>query len=394
MSATPLSVRAVLIEQIEQTRHSSKADIERLIGESELKITALESQISSLVDLRNRESAYFSSLKYILSPICTLPVELLTEIFKLTIHEDTDLEDAFRVSQVCSDWRQLAHNTPRLWTGPTYIDLPCESHEWEQVYAWMARSVLLPIPVSFILQPDVPWDTYIPEEVMETAPRWCSLELDTREDLDRTPLWMISRMAGHRLDGLEELHLGCIIPDIRSSLPSFTTVPRLRKLSIGIYPDALPELPSMYSNALPNLIPWAQLTHLSLNCDLADITFDILALCANLVHASVTSPGWESLLEARPDISLGHLRTFSLSFFGYSEHLMPFFDLSAPALEELCVGPCNRTLVASSLHGIPAPRTKHYSAHNGTLGSHIGRPASSHSPCTVPYPPDIKVLHF
>ncbi|KAJ7233507.1 hypothetical protein B0H12DRAFT_1327891, partial [Mycena haematopus] len=41
----------------------------------------------------------------------------------------------FRISQVYSDWRQVAHNTPRLWTTDTVIDLrPSRSDEEEQAY--------------------------------------------------------------------------------------------------------------------------------------------------------------------------------------------------------------------------------------------------------------------
>ncbi|KAJ6451610.1 hypothetical protein C8R45DRAFT_752344, partial [Mycena sanguinolenta] len=54
------------------------------------------------------------ALKYILSPMRTLPVELLAEIFDLAIDDYAHIRDAHRISQVCSDWRQIAHSTPRL----------------------------------------------------------------------------------------------------------------------------------------------------------------------------------------------------------------------------------------------------------------------------------------
>ncbi|KAJ7264904.1 hypothetical protein B0H12DRAFT_986153, partial [Mycena haematopus] len=76
-------------------------------------ITSLESQIRALVELRDRERACIAALRHLISPIHTLPVELLAEIFELAIGEDD--EAVFRISQVCSDWRQVAHSTPRLW---------------------------------------------------------------------------------------------------------------------------------------------------------------------------------------------------------------------------------------------------------------------------------------
>ncbi|KAF5316803.1 hypothetical protein D9619_006192 [Psilocybe cf. subviscida] len=60
---------------------------------------------------------------YALAPISKLPVEVLLEIFDLVI-EDSDLmmEWYQEVTHVCRYWRQLAINTPRLWT-----DIPADS---------------------------------------------------------------------------------------------------------------------------------------------------------------------------------------------------------------------------------------------------------------------------
>ncbi|KAF8187008.1 hypothetical protein K438DRAFT_1495810, partial [Mycena galopus ATCC 62051] len=83
----------------------------------------------------------------IISPIHTLPVELLAEIFKLAIDGHTHIKDAFQISQVCSDWRQVAHSTPRLWTRRLRVDLRSDYSEVyaEGLRAWLARSTPLPI---------------------------------------------------------------------------------------------------------------------------------------------------------------------------------------------------------------------------------------------------------
>ncbi|KAF8208411.1 hypothetical protein K438DRAFT_273648 [Mycena galopus ATCC 62051] len=107
-------MRAIVLEQTERTRQSSRADIQQLIEESELKITSLELQISALVDLRDRERACVAALRHINSPIRTLPVELLAQVFHLSINHDTYIKDVFLISQVCGDWRQVAHGTPKL----------------------------------------------------------------------------------------------------------------------------------------------------------------------------------------------------------------------------------------------------------------------------------------
>ncbi|KAJ6466315.1 hypothetical protein C8R45DRAFT_751869, partial [Mycena sanguinolenta] len=126
--------------------------IKRLIQESESKIMALDSQINLLVKLRDRERACVAALRHIISPIQNLPVELLVEIFHLAIHDDTHIKDVYRICQVCSAWRRVAHGTPRLWTRPLLVRLDHKDEE-AQVHigglkAWLARSVPLPIPVS------------------------------------------------------------------------------------------------------------------------------------------------------------------------------------------------------------------------------------------------------
>ncbi|KAF7357521.1 hypothetical protein MSAN_01348400 [Mycena sanguinolenta] len=117
------------------------------------------SQIDTLVGLRDRERVCLDVLRHIISPIRTLPIELLAEIFELTIDdeshfEDTYVEDTYRISQICSDWRVIAHATPRLWTQHIRVTLGAEQISGRKHYAnglgaWWARSAPLPVAVSF-----------------------------------------------------------------------------------------------------------------------------------------------------------------------------------------------------------------------------------------------------
>jgi hypothetical protein len=333
MPASPISVRDILLEQTERTRQSSKADIERLIEESELKIASLESQISTLVELRDRESACAAAFRHLISPISTLPAELLVEIFVLAVHYNTHITDAFRISQVCSYWRQVAHATPRLWTGRIWVD---DFFEWaddleraeaEQVYVdglkdWLARSV--PLSVSLLFSSELPIiSSLVSEEIMGIAARWRSLIL-----IGAPTASAVWRLSECRLDGLEELSLPTLQEDTdihSSTIISFSAVPRLRKLGISIF-----------SNAPQILMPWSQLVELKLNCDLPDVALDILAQCTNLVKATTGTPGWSVHPEASRDIvALSRLHTLSLDFHeeGY---FTPFLHcISAPALEKL-----------------------------------------------------------
>ncbi|KAJ6501969.1 hypothetical protein C8R45DRAFT_974975 [Mycena sanguinolenta] len=322
--AASLSMRAALLEQRERTKQSSKADIERFIEESELKITSLEFQISALVDLRDRERTCVAALRNLIAPICTLPVESLVEIFELSIRDSTHVADVFRVAHVCTHWRQVAHGTPRLWTRPMGIELRrCKEQAYEDAWkAWLVRSAPLSVPVSLVLA-DKPID--VPDEILRTSPRWRTLRLDVP---GYTSLSFVRQLAESAFDSLEDLDLGSLVFDEDEPTPSeslsFTTIPRLRTLSMGIP-----------SNAISIIMPWAQLTDLTLACG-DHIIFNILAQCTNLIKAHLSINGWDILPEARDILPLNHMRTLLVLFFGSTVHFMPFLNhLSAPALEEL-----------------------------------------------------------
>ncbi|KAJ7242831.1 hypothetical protein B0H12DRAFT_1325908 [Mycena haematopus] len=327
-TASPLSVCAIL----ERTRHHSKANLERLLEESDVKIVSLEAQIAALVELRDRECDVVAALKYLLSPIYTVPVEILAEIFERAIDDDTHIKDVFRVSQVCSDWRQAAHRTPRLWTGPMSVNLEnkrVRTESTDALMAWLARSAALPVCITVTSTMMESADIYhgLLEQVLRTASRWRSLRLDVP---DYTLPLITRRLVERRLDSLEELDLGNIpfAEPLDDIIPSFTNVPRLRKLSMSI------------NSSLPILVPWANLAELTLhNCDSPDIALNVLALCANLMRVSVCTVGWRALPHIQDTLALSHLHTLSLALIGDEEDFMPFFsNLSVPALRELCLG--------------------------------------------------------
>ncbi|KAF7346015.1 hypothetical protein MSAN_01827400 [Mycena sanguinolenta] len=319
-TASSFSVRATL----EKAREYSKAELERRVEESKMKIKSLETQ----PELRDRECAVLAVMKYLLSPIYAMPAELLAEIFERAIDEETHIEDVFRMSQVCSDWRQVAHNTPQLWTGPLYVTLDNKGDKREQAHtdgwkAWLARSAALPIPITLALESaDIYHDLL--GEVLKTAFRWRSFQLD----FPSHGLLLLRRVAQHALDSLEELDLGDrdFFEPLGGVIPTFTSAPRLRKLKMCIF------------SSPPILVPWANLTDLTLRyCSSPDVALDVLAPCLGLTRLSVRTLGWPVPPRARQDtLTLTHLHTLSFALFGTAKNFAPFFgNLSAPALQEL-----------------------------------------------------------
>ncbi|KAJ6515326.1 hypothetical protein C8R45DRAFT_956116 [Mycena sanguinolenta] len=327
---------AMRIAERERARNAPKQIIvlSNYSQESDSGVTSLRSQITAL-ELRDRERD---------PPIHTLPVELLVQIFELAIHDDhTHVEDVLRISQVCLDWRQIAHSTPQLWTGHLWVNLrkPRTSRRRPGMQAyvdgletWLIRSAPLTVPVSFELLPNRE-PGHIPEKILGTASRWNFLGMYA---MIRVSHSFISQVAQARLDNLEELDLGERYPgsgtnraevfDADYPIASFTIVPRLRKLRMHIYP-----------NKISIDVPWAQLTDLRLGAHCANIALYILSQCDNLVRATVSTTGCFSPPEDRqevPAFTVSHLRALSFPFFGPVGHVMPFLDnLSAPALEEL-----------------------------------------------------------
>ncbi|KAJ6466017.1 hypothetical protein C8R47DRAFT_1224150 [Mycena vitilis] len=336
MAMTPISMHSIVREQKERTAGSSAAQIEQFLGESASKITSLDSQTAALqsqiaaleeqvaarAELRDRERATIAALRYLIAPIRKLPVELLVEILLFSIHltDSRHTKDAFKVAQVCSRWRRVAHSTPRLWTGRITVKLEkCTrgAAYGDELEAWLARSAPLSFAVSLNFYGE--WDTLnlsVVDTVVNSSPRWSYLQLWSASP----PL--VSRIAECQFDSLEEID----IPQNCTLLPLSFSAPCLRKA-------AMPADPLTFGP-----MPWAKLTDVYLNgfFDETPTTscLDILAQFSNLATATVGTNGWPALPPAREDIVT--LSLISTGKGGEETYLMPFFaGLSAPALEDL-----------------------------------------------------------
>ncbi|KAJ6451605.1 hypothetical protein C8R45DRAFT_1041782 [Mycena sanguinolenta] len=321
MALTGASIRLAVVKQTERTKNGSKADIEQL----ESSITSPESQIRPLIDLRDSQPADVLALRHIISPIRTLPVELLTEVFDFAIADRTHIKDAYRITHICTDWRKVAYSAPRLWSRPLQVDLR-KKEDAGGYKAWLARSVPLPLPISLV--PGYPINTDILAEVLKTATRWCSLRVCISGVAP--PPWFIRQLSQCKFDSLEELHLAIIDDDGDPTPVSFPVVPRLRKLSV-----------LSLLTAPQTFVPWAQLTDLTFQIDAHEGVLSILTQCTNLVEVSITTLPWSELPRAKDDIVvLGRLHTLSFTFndpmTGSVHHSPPIFDyLSTPLLQVL-----------------------------------------------------------
>ncbi|KAF7357599.1 F-box domain-containing protein [Mycena sanguinolenta] len=353
MAGTHFTMDAVLAQQTERTRGSSTSQLKQLIAESDSKIillenemAALESRMAALVELRDLERATGDAFRFLAAPIRTLPVELLAEIFLLSIREldlksgfiysmDWHIQDAFRVSHVCRRWRQIANTTPRLWTGPISLDLEGPRHGQEGIYlngldTWLARSAPLPVPITIVTlekgSRSNKSDSRALDALLCISARWRSLRFVAFSPAQG---WFVQRLTGCRLDCLEELFLSSLDHDSADShfdgtaILSFMTASRLRKVAFNS------------SCGIP--MPWAQLTDITLGDILSPETFcNIFSQCINAVKVSI-SIRWLLPPPARRDaLALNQLRVLSITWVGHEIHGMQFLhSLSALALDEL-----------------------------------------------------------
>ncbi|KAJ7749596.1 hypothetical protein DFH07DRAFT_721187, partial [Mycena maculata] len=84
-------------------------------------LSDIDSQIRELESLRAKEHANGASSRDLIAPVKSLPVELLVEIFSLSILDaslsgtpDSKM-DIYTLSQVCHHWKQVSHGTPAFW---------------------------------------------------------------------------------------------------------------------------------------------------------------------------------------------------------------------------------------------------------------------------------------
>ncbi|THU97231.1 hypothetical protein K435DRAFT_663014, partial [Dendrothele bispora CBS 962.96] len=90
------------------------------LSRSQEDLQSLEMQILHLQSQREQLQTRVHHLNSLLAPIRRLPPELLLKIFRICcpasiISIDCVDSPVLVISQVCTGWRDLVHNTPILW---------------------------------------------------------------------------------------------------------------------------------------------------------------------------------------------------------------------------------------------------------------------------------------
>ncbi|KAJ7144205.1 hypothetical protein C8R44DRAFT_657685 [Mycena epipterygia] len=318
------------------------------LAELDAQISKITSQLAELKAKRQQRSELFRSLRAVLSPLRRVPAELLAEIFQCCCQNSlaaefysiTDpLEAPVLLGHICSFWRTISHNTPRLWNMiHFYTNFPPTDRLAEYVGALAEKSRNLPLLVGIDTCTPCPRSlsppaSPSPEIIWHLRHRLQALRLDL-EDRDRDLSVMIG--SDTAFPSLQTLVVNVHPVDyndipLESILDVFGQTPRLRHLTLDTSF-------ATWDFGSPNF-PWAQLTSLRLNAPLSVFAGrSILVQCTQLTTCNMLY--MQSSEEEEPDLPLCVLKDItSFQFASWDDGVTsPFFQpFSFPTLKSLTI---------------------------------------------------------
>ncbi|KXN91364.1 hypothetical protein AN958_01021 [Leucoagaricus sp. SymC.cos] len=328
-STTPYSNRSDDDDNIECVREVLQ-QLEMKLKRTVDEMDKLEGRLATLEEQKRLLKRHIDIRDSIHVPINKLPPHILREIFTFCLPYGrnpvmSNKEAPVLLGQVCRGWRQVAHNTPQLWTA-IHISLSSspqtafwpsavrkhEATRLRAISSWLLRSQDLPLSISLISN-DSSLSTSPSLAEKLAAPylqllsffsyRWRLVYVSIR-GID----WIrhfFSRYKRQHIPLLEKLHIdgsrcnvgkftGARVTKALSEESSFLHCPKLSWLSLNLLGELIVEVP----------VQWSQLTMLSLNgacgCPLFKI-METLASCSNLEFLStcfdIASTGADLALE-------------------------------------------------------------------------------------------------
>ncbi|KAJ7622471.1 hypothetical protein FB45DRAFT_870657 [Roridomyces roridus] len=310
--------------------------IQRLTDATEAKIARLTAEIDELDLLRQRERRVLAELHLMAVPIGKMPIELLVELFKMVghtvvLHQDPRaldsiggspwnacafnyqevslslaLKQVLRLCQVCTYWRQVAHNTPRLWAeGVVRLQLDREylgrSYK-EGLETQLVRSA--PCLLSLSLHQKnttMPGASFFKGVMDQTARRILNLCVNA-------PCFPPFDLSPGTFEALERLSISNAGHQARP-VTVFEHSPWLKQF---VFHSS-----RFFSGIRLFQMPWAQLTALVVEDESLGACREILTQCTNLITAGIiTSLWWDDLLDAAHSslVALPFLKTLAVSF--------------------------------------------------------------------------------
>jgi hypothetical protein len=264
------------------------------VADIETRILDLERSLAALRLQKTVVQERLDSYKY---PVLRLPNEIISEIFTnfLPLYPlcppITGLLSPTVLTHICRKWREIALTTPDLWRAISLSDNGTPIRSPADLSEVLSRSGCCPLSIAM--------DDY---------------DYDYRA----TPEDVFSAIVAHR-ERWEylELYIGSDFPTIKGRLPL------LRHVNLTFEDDApvivVDEAPLLRTAVLSALdlsnvvLPWAQLTSLTLARLEPDICVPILHQTSNLVHCELSLYDWDyDDSNPPPDVALPCLESLIL----------------------------------------------------------------------------------
>ncbi|KAJ7173435.1 hypothetical protein C8R46DRAFT_1348114 [Mycena filopes] len=303
-----------LDDEVLQIRALLKAPLSRL-KQLDDQIAELQKAIDELAEERERVGSFVDRHKDLISPFRRLPLDVIQEIFVacLPTHRNcvmTAVEAPVLLGRICSAWRSISLNTPRLWARLHIVE-PSRSGPgpwtpraaWEEKLAqqlettktWLGRSGQCALSISFQGTHDSdfppPPDGADPpanpclfmDVILSVAPRWKDISLWAS-----TPaLEMLSGITEHDVPLLQKFEMSQNGGSSNGARPTLTLLgsPHLKHLSL-------------FGSATQNIgglpVRWENLTYLSA------MGFNNMSLSYSSVLELLASPSLVTLFRGLP----------------------------------------------------------------------------------------------
>ncbi|KAK7038097.1 hypothetical protein R3P38DRAFT_2904415 [Favolaschia claudopus] len=321
-----------------------ESQVKALIATTEANIERLGVQIRELDALRQKELSLLATLRRMITgtPIGRLPTELLVEIFRLAVQTpvlckppsewlyEENCTSALRkvlcLAHVSPYWRQIIHQTPRLW-AEAVVDFRFDREQASYISgleAMLNRSA--PHSISVYLRAGGRrWSKVVPRVISQTAPRWKNLQTN----FDDFPHF--NGLPAEKFAHLEKLHVVNLW-----SQDSPVTVFRSSPLTHFTLRCAMGTVKLFH-------LAWEGLTHIEIRDPSMSGCRSVLLQCHNLVVATIhTSMEWDidQSSVVSPIVTLPFFESLDLTVwdceFGDTDGLEAFFGpLALPSLKTL-----------------------------------------------------------
>ena len=294
------------------------------------KLSALATDLKYRLD---RVDRYVEAHRKLLTPFHWLPFELISKIFVLSFPPPkTNLERynftraVIIPGQVCRRWREISLSTPYLWSFITVNMSPFLLLIRAPVMSWLSRTGGHPLSILFTATYGYGDNNiYIEEPFRQTrasSHRWKHVSMSialARREIFRTIKGKLPILESLRLGQSNENLSGGEIIDIFTPAPKLTSLHLFSPLGPGVL-----------------IIPWDQLTELTLTGHAVKMMPSILSRCSNIVKCSANFPReFRGVVEVvpKPSVENTSLRSLELDFTWHDDDGINYIQF--PSLSDL-----------------------------------------------------------